>query len=225
MVGLRQHERPPGVIPGGITPAQAKMRNIVTHLNKIMAPVLTAVMLLSLPAAAAETRTVQVSAEIGAVLQLGVSVIKMPEDQITGGSSLNFGELSSDVLYGPMRARTYFKVLLYPNASGRPYRITQTATAPSNGNVSLPAGACIVTPWPVDANGQAQPAGSSVSGRQSFVQNDIQIYSSDPNGRSTSVVATYAITNDPAAGAYEYIRYDQEGGAYSSQAVFTIALI
>lgn len=195
-------------------------------VTRTIVPILAAALLWASPSAASsKTGTVQVAAAVDAVLQLGVSVVRMPGEQLTGGSSLNFGELSADAAYGPMRAQVYFKIILYPNSSGRPYRITQSATAPSNGSVSLPPGACIVTPWPVNANGQAQPSGSSVSGRQSFVQNDLQIYSSDPGGAATSVVATYAITNDPNEGAYEYVPYDQAGGAYSSQAVYTIALL
>jgi hypothetical protein len=240
---------PPGEIPGG--PLQKKSgpvpgtielnettrlnktnelnetteRPNVIHTSKKFLALAAAVMLLSAPVHAAETQTVQVATSVDAVLQLGVSVIKMPEEQLTGGSSLNFGELSSDALYGPMRAATYFKIVLYPNASSRPYRVTQSSTAPSNGTVSLPAGACIITPWSINANGQAQPAGSSIAGRQSFVQNNLQLYSSDPQGKSTSIVSTYAITNDPNAGAYEYIPYDQAGGAYSSQAIFSLELL
>ncbi len=176
--------------------------------------------------AAGGSVTVPLSATVQSVLELGVEIRQYKDGVVTnwGASAMNFGTLKADAGQGPMRGENYFDVYLHPNSSGRPFRLTQSATALSNGTKTLPAGSCIVTPWPVNKDGQAYPAGASIGTRGSFIANNKIIYQSEPAGSYTPVAFTYAITNDPNAGATEFVPFDQAGGTYSSTITFQIEL-
>lgn len=186
-----------------------------------------AVLMLAASAQAAGTVTVPMSATVQSVLELGVEIRQYKDGAVTnwGASSMNFGTLTSDTAQGPMRGENYFDVYLHPNASGRPFRLTQSATALTNGVRTIPAGACIVTPWPTNKDGQSYPAGASIGTRGSFIATNKIIYTSDPAGSYTPVAFTYAITNDANAGATAFVPFDQAGGSYTSQVTFQIELI
>lgn len=198
-------------------------------VKKVLATLqlLAASILMSASAHAGSSVTVPLSATVQSVLELGVEIRQYKDGVVTnyGATSMNFGTLKSDAAQGPMRGDNYFDVYLHPNSSGRPFRLTQTATALTNGAKTLPAGACIVAPWPVNKDGQAYPAGASIGTRGTFVTTNKIIYTSDPAGTYTPVAFTYAITNSPDGGAYEYVPADQMGGNYSSSITFQIELI
>lgn len=177
--------------------------------------------------AAGDSVVVPLSASVQSVLELGVEIRQFKDGVVTnwGASAMNFGTLKADAAQGPMRGDNYFDVYLHPNSSGRPFRLTQSATALSNGTRTIPAGACIVTPWPTNKDGQAYPAGASIGTRGSFIANNKVIYQSEPAGSYTPVAFTYAITNDPNAGATELVPFDQAGGNYSSTITFQIELV
>lgn len=198
-----------------------------------MKKILLTLQLLALPlfwagsAHAADSVTVPFSASVQSVLELGVEIREYKDGLVTnyGASSMNFGTLKSDTMQGPMRGDKYFDIYLHPNSSGRPYRLTQSAVALSNGTTTLPAGACVMTPWPVNKDGQPYPAGAVLGTRGSFIATDKVIYQSDPAGSYTPVAFTYAISNDPNAGATALVPASQAGGTYSSSITFQIELV
>lgn len=198
------------------------MKKLITTLQIAIAS-----MFMAVSAQADSSVTVPFSASVQSVLELGVEIREFKDGSVTnwGASAMNFGTLKSDIAGGPMRGEYYFDVYLHPNSSSRPYRLTQTATALTNGVTTIPAGACIVTPWPVNKNGQAYPAGATVGTRGSFIANNKVIYQSEPAGSYTPVAFTYAITNSADAGAMAFVPFDQAGGNYSSSVTFQIELI
>jgi hypothetical protein len=185
-----------------------------------------AALLVAASAQAGSSVTVPFSASVQSVLELGVEIREYKDGVVTnwGASAMNFGTLKSDAANGPMRGEYYFDVYLHPNSSSRPFRLTQSATALTNGVKTIPAGACIVTPWPTDKNGQAYPAGSSIGSQGSFIANNKIIYQSGPSGAYVPVAFTYAITNAAGGGATAFVPFDQAGGSYSSQITFQIEL-
>ena len=111
-------------------------------------PMVATMLLLAASAQAASSVTVPLSASVTSVLTLGVEIREFKDGVVTnwGASALNFGTLKSDAAQGPMRGDYYFDVYLHPDSSSRPYKLTQTAAALSNGTATLPAGACVMTP-------------------------------------------------------------------------------
>lgn len=198
------------------------MKKVIITLQLLTAP-----LFLAASAHAADSVTVPFAASVQSVLELGVEIREFRDGLVTnyGASSMNFGTLKSDVTQGPMRGDKYFDIYLHPNSSGRPYRLTQSAAALTNGTTTLPAGACVMTPWPVNKDGQPYPAGAITGTRGSFIGTNKIIYQSDPAGSYTPVAFTYAISNDPNAGATALVPADQAGGTYSSSITFQIELV
>lgn len=200
---------------------------MVKQVLKTLQLTAAALILCAAPASAADSSvTVPFSATVQSVLELGVEIREYKDGVVTnwGASEMNFGTLKSDVSNGPMRGEKYFDVYLHPNSSGRRYRITQSASALTNGSKTLPAGSCIITPWPVDKNGQAYPAGAQVGTRGSFIGNNRIIYQSDAAGSYVPVAFTFAISNSPLGGATEFVPADQSAGTYTSQITFQLEL-
>ena len=175
---------------------------------------------------AGDSVTVPFSASVQSVLELGVEIREFKDGAVTnwGASSMSFGSLRSDAAQGPMRGEFYFDVYLHPNSSGRPYKLTQTASALTNGTRTIPAGACVVTPWPVDKNGQSYPSGAVIGTQGSFIASSKILYQSDPSGAYAPVAFTYAIANSSANGATELVPFDQMGGSYTSSVTFQVIL-
>lgn len=198
------------------------MKKVIISLQVAAALMITAV-----SAQAADSVTLPFSASVQSVLELGVEIREFKDGSVTnwGASAMHFGHLKSDAVNGPMRGEYYFDVYLHPNSSSRPFRLTQSANALSNGTSTIPAGACVVTPWPVDKNGQSYPAGATLGTRGSFIGTNKIIYQSEPAGSYVPVAFTYAITNDPTAGAAAFVPFDQAGGDYSSTITFQIELV
>ncbi|MBP9733332.1 MAG: hypothetical protein KBD07_03030 [Candidatus Omnitrophica bacterium] len=192
----------------------------------ISLPMAAALILLAVSAHAAGSVTVPFTATVQSVLELGVEIREFKDGVVTnwGATSMNFGTLKSDSANGPMRGEFYFDVYLHPNSSSRPYRLTQSANILTNGNQTIPAGACMVTPWPTDKNGAAYPAGATIGTAGSFIGTNKIIYQSEPAGSYVPVAFTYAITNDAATGATGFVPFDQSGGSYSSSITFQIVL-
>lgn len=168
-----------------------------------------------------------VSASVDAALELNF-IMYRSDGTVTQGpfsSAMNFGTLVQDQPGAALRSQYYFHVVLTPNSSSRPFMITQTAAAPSNGTVTVPAGACVVTPWPTDANGRNYPSGSLVGSRGSFVATDKLIYRSGSSGKTCQVAASYAIANTPQAGATEFVTPYQAGGEYTTVLTFQLSLL
>lgn len=197
------------------------MKKVLVALQLLMGS-----LFLTVPAQAADSVTVPLSASVEAVLELGLEVREYLDGVVTnyGATAMNFGILEADIAQGPMRGDKYFDVYLHPNSSGRPFRLTQSATAMTNGTKSLPAGACIVTPWPNNKDGQPYPAGATPGTRGSFIATNKVIYQSEPAGTYTPVAFTYAIANSASFGAYEFVPFDQAGGNYMTTITFQIEL-
>lgn len=170
--------------------------------------------------------TVPMSASIQSELELGVEIRQIKDGTVIsyGASQIAFGLLKSDTVNGPMRGEYYYDVYLHPNSSQRPYRLTQAGTVLSNGATTLPTGACVVTPWPRDKNGNAYPAGASVGTVGSFVTSRKVLYESGPSGLYAPVAMTYAITSDSRLGSTQIVPADQAGGNYFSSITFQIEL-
>ncbi len=166
------------------------------------------------------------SASIQSQLELGIEIRQIKDGTVInyGASQIAFGLLKSDVTNGPMRGEYYFDVYLHPNSSQRPYRLTQAAAALSNGTTTIPAGACVVTPWPVDKNGAAYPSGATIGSRGSFVSTRKVLYESGPSGLYAPVAMTYAVTSDSGLGSTQIVPADQAGGNYLSSITFQIEL-
>jgi hypothetical protein len=179
-------------------------------------------------AQAADQVTVPMNATVQSQLELGLEIRQFRNDGFVvnyGASQMAFGTLKGDGSREPLRGEYYFDVYLHPSSSSRPYRLTQAAPALTNGTRTIPAGACVVTPWPTDKNGQAYPAGASVGSRSSFVGPKKVLYESGPSGAYAPVAMTYAITSASNAGATEMVPYDQAGGSYASTITFQIELV
>ncbi len=177
--------------------------------------------ILAAPAYAGTTATFPMSAAVEPQLELTATVY---EGNVGGPTrtAMDFGTLVSDTLGGALRADKFFTVYLSAVTSSRRYEILQTAAALTNGAVTLANGACITTPHD---NGVTLPTGSVLGSRGSFVATDKLVYRSEAAGSAQSVAAAYAITNDPANGATEFISSDQPGGTYNSSVTFTLVLI
>jgi len=198
------------------------MRRFIVFLSF---PLFLSFLYLPAPANAASTLSVGMSAQVQDQLELSMTIYA---GNIVGGTivgEMNFGRLVSDTPGGPMRGENYFSVVLYPNSSSRKFKLTQTATALSNGSQTLPAGACIVSPWPKDGNGNDYPSGSSVGTTGSFVASQKLLYQSDGAGTYAPVAMTYAIPNTAVNGATEFVPSSQAGGNYSSNVTFQIELV
>jgi hypothetical protein len=175
------------------------------------------------PAFAGSTVTVPMTATVGAKLELSATVYKNSIAPANVVSTMNFGPLVSDTPNGAMRGTDAFQVLLTANSSSRKYMIKQTAAALTNAALNtLIAGACIVTPY---ANGTALPTGSVLGTRGSFVATDKPLYTSETAGSLQTIGAAYAIANDPANGATQFIPADQPAGTYNSSVTFTLVLV
>ncbi len=191
-------------------------------MKKIIAIAAVLVFALSaVPAFAGSTANVPISASITSQLELAATVY---QGNVGGPvvTSMDFGALVNDTPNGALRADDFYTVFLTSNSSGRKYTVKETSSAPTNGTNSLEAGACIVTPH---ANGATLPTGSTLGTRGSFVATDKVIYTSEDAGSLQSVAAAFAITNDPANGATEFIPADKQGGNYTSNATFTLTLV
>lgn len=190
--------------------------------------VIGAVLGFSFCAHAADTVTVPLSATVDSQLELAIEIRQFKDGSVVnyGATQMGFGTLKPAAAGTgqPLRGEFYFDVYLHPNSSQRPYRLTQTAAAITNGTKTIPAGACIVTPWPVDKNGSAYPAGAAPGVRGSFIGTKKVLYESGPSGLYAPVAMTYAITSDSNLGATEIVPADQAGGDYSSSITFQIEL-
>lgn len=114
-------------------------------------------------------------------------------------------------------------VFITTNSHGAPYSVTQTGTALSNGAVTLPAGACAVTPVysTFDNGGAALPSGASLGTPGTWVATNKILYQSDSAGALRTFQAYYSITDDPSAGASSFVPMDQAGGTYTGTVTIT----
>jgi hypothetical protein len=188
---------------------------------KRVTAIVSAFMIFASQAFAASTITVPMTANVTSNLERTATIFDGPVANNVTVTSMNFGTLTQGADTN-LSAPKHFNVLLNASTSGRRYAIRQTASALANGAVTLPVGACIVTP---NNNGVAIPAGASLGSRGSFIATDKVIYTSELAGTSRAIGATYAITSDATQGSTAPILRDQVGGAYSSNVVFTLVLV
>lgn len=185
-----------------------------------------AVLGMGLSTASADTsQSFQMGAGVSESISLAMDIFETnvisEATKVTSGV-MNFGNLvydeSSQTYYGG----TYFTVVFWPSSnSGTQWQLKMSAgslTDASTGE-TLPDGACIYDPWGTDHNGAAFPTGSVKGTRGSIVGTDQVLFTSNSTGTYTSVPVTFIISNNPSAGATEFITNNQRAGTYETTVV------
>lgn len=185
------------------------------------------------PANAASTATtLNVTADINAVLTLTVNVKELDTNGIPIGpdlgTNMNFGSLIKDGNNAQWGSRS-FGVFLTSSTSARPYTITSTMASPTNGTNTLPNATLLKV---ISATKQ----GADISGdsfnpnAQSAVTNNTIIYTSSPAGDGALVNLVYGISGANPDGSAPFpgwvgIPSDFPGGEYSSTASYSLVLL
>ena len=110
------------------------------------------------------------------------------------------------------------------NSQGLPYTITQTGTPLSNGTTTLPTGALALVPVyaAADNGGLAQPVGSTLGPKASWVGNRT-IYTSESGVAALRTIqAFYSVTADPAIGTAPFVPSTQQAGNYTGTVTITV---
>lgn len=111
------------------------------------------------------------------------------------------------------------------NTHGNPYVVSQSGTALTNGGNMIPAGCCTVVPVynATDNGGAAQPGGSKVGDKGTWVMPDKPLYTSESGSAQMRTISCfYSITDDPATGATAACPIGQPVGIYSGTVTFTV---
>lgn len=138
--------------------------------------------------------------------------------KVTSGI-MDFGNLVFNETSKTYHGGTWFTVIFWPSSNtGKQWELKMTAASMTDAGTgqTLPDGACIFDPWPTDHNGQAFPTGSTKGTRGSIVGTNQLLFKSNATGAYASVPVTFAISDDPGAGATEYITGNQRAGTYKS---------
>jgi hypothetical protein len=200
---------------------------------------LLAVMLIfsSSQALAASQQIVNLSAQIGEVLSLDISIFELDpvSENPTGGNlapNMNFGQLSGapgDALGG----QKAFAVILGTNTSSRAYKINATMAAPNNGSVNLPNATLMnVARAVTGAQGnEVDIAGDTFStANRSAVMTNQSVYTSNGAGTSATVQLTYGISGGNADQSapfpgWEPIPPGQQAGNYTTTVTYDLVLL
>lgn len=195
--------------------------------------ILAASLAISMPALAATTQTVNVSASVDQTLDLSMTVFKLDAGGTPVGSDLGstmaFGQLVRDTTNGVMRGADAYTVYLNANTSSRPYTIKATMPAMSNGAQTLPHALGMTTVSAKSAN--ADIAGDSVTGITTVdaVMTNQTIYTSNTSGTGAFLQLVYGISGGQAVGTpftgWAPILLDQASGNYQASVTYTIAII
>ena len=196
-------------------------------MKKILT-VLGAALAISLPAFAATSQTVNVTANVDSTLDLVMAVYQLDGngDPVGGdlGTSMPFGTLERDTVNGVMRGAAAYTVYLGTNSSGRPYTVAATMPSLSSGSTVLPH-AMVCEVISARSNGDDISGDSFPTGGQDAVMSNSTIYTSNTSGAGAVIQLVYGISGGPTPfTGWEPILLDQPSGNYSASLVYTIAL-
>lgn len=194
--------------------------------------VLAAAVSMSMPAFAATSHTVPVSASVGQVTELTMVVneraagtdlpINSPLAQMAYGQLVNNG-------FGALVSSKNFAVYLAANTSSREYNITSTMAALTSGANTLPPAMGMSVVSAKDASGN-DISGDTVVALRNAIMTSQEIYRSNTSGTGASVELWYGIAGYAAGGAAPFTGFqpvlpDQASGSYSSTIQYTLNLI
>ncbi len=221
-----------------------------TYLSLMCAIVVLLVPTLGL---AATTASVNVYADVDAVLDLSVWIEQYRDTMVPGvdtpistPSTMTFGSLTDTFVDGSsagnLFSRNWFVVYLIGKSSGRPYTLRQTADGLSVGTDSIPDNCYMMIPgyealdeWVYpDGTHVAQgsrPTGSTLPGGGPAKGTNTVIYKSDDDGKARILRAYYTVTNGWKDTTTQWpgftgtgISLDQSTGNYSGSVTFSIIL-
>ena len=144
----------------------------------------------------------------------------LEEQTFTAVGQPTFKELRSSNVTGTGSFAVVFEV----NTHQAVYTIQQNGTALTAAAITLPTGACTVTPVysPLDNGTAPMPAGASLGAAGPWLGSKI-LYSSGASGASRVVQGVYGISGlDVPAGGTAAIPIDQPLGNYSGTITFTL---
>ncbi len=154
--------------------------------------------------------------------QLAEKTFVSQPDPITGKTK-TFKEMRSEDNAGS-GAIGGFSVVLTANTHQVPYQIRQNATSLTSAAITLPTGACTMTPiYADDDNGGTPKPATATVGPTGPWLGDRLVYNSGPGGNARAVQAIYGISGlDPTAGGTAAIPIDQPLGTYTGTVTFTL---
>jgi hypothetical protein len=193
---------------------------------------LAAAVMIAMPAYAATTQTIAVSASVSSTLDMSMQIFERAAgtDLPTGTAiaSMPYGQLVNNGFSALVGAKNY-AVYLSTNSSSRKYAITASMPALTAGANTLPnaMGMTVVSAKDV-AN--VDIVGDTLDTMQSAVMTNNEIYRSNDAGTGALIEMWYGILGYGAGGTLPFtgfvpIQLDQAAGSYASTITYTIALV
>lgn len=119
-----------------------------------------------------------------------------------------------------------FQVFFGINSQQQPFTIKQTAGPLQSGGNTVPDGAFIVTPLNGVGGNPAEPLPGNITvGSQGTAVAVDKVLFSSSGGPAATMAATYGVTDDPEAGAFEFTPLDQPAGSYVTNVTFTATVL
>ena len=194
--------------------------------------------------------SVTVTAEVASSLSFNATICEIIPPAAPGGANtfascgsstpLAFGDWASHGTFtapdGTQQPRALnslraYQVFFGVNSQQRSFIIKQTASPLVSGGDRIPDGAFIVTPLdgvggdttlPFASN---PPGNTTVRGTQGTAVATDKVLFSSSGGPTNTMAATYGVTDDPNAGAFEFIPLDQPTGSYATTVTFTATVL
>ncbi len=185
---------------------------------------------------------VPVTADVPANLSFNATVFELVPNgpgttigpQVT---TMDFANLASNGTFDPdgpgplppqprsLNSTKAYQVFFAINSQGRSYTIKQTASSLRAGTNTIVDGAFIVTPLSGIGGDPTKPlpAGITVGTRGTAVAANKVLFSS--TGPTSTLAATYGITDDPSKGATQFIPLTQPVGTYTTSVTFTATVL
>ena len=192
---------------------------------------LTVAALIAMPAYAATTQTVNVSATVNSTLDLTMTIYKLDNAGkpigLNLGTTMSFGTLFRDTVNSVMRGNDAYTVYLNANTSSLPYVVKCTMPALSNNTVSLPP-AMVMTVVSATSAGVDIAGDTFTAGGQNAIMTNQTIYTSNPGGTAAFIQLVYGISSgnldgsDPFTG-WQPILLGQASGDYTAAVVYTMS--
>lgn len=196
---------------------------------------LTAAALMAMPAYAATTQSVPVTASVGTVLDLTMTVHERAAGTdlplVPTVSSMAFGQLVSNG-FGALVGSKNYAVYLNANTSSRKYNITSTMPSLTTSGATpstLPNAMGMLVISAKDA-ANTDITGDTFTGIRSAIMSSQEIYRSNDSGTGATLELWYGIAGYAAGGVSPFtgfspVQPDQAAGDYSSSITYTMTLI